>query len=245
VYGVIPAAAGAEASELTGVDGEHVEAIAESGLVALTSRLEHDTLSARDIRAHWRVLEQAFERTTVLPMRFGTVLEDEAAVRESLLQPNADHLNQLLADMEGLVQLNVKARYVEEPLLREIVRGSPAVAKARRRLAQRSGGGAPADQLALGQLVESEIGRLRVADTDVAVEILAPFAVEMREEQVDHPAVFSLACLVERRREPELSTGVAAVREALGERVEIRYVGPLPPFSFAESDLTPGSGSWA
>jgi Gas vesicle synthesis protein GvpL/GvpF len=244
VYGVV-SEAGASQSELTGIDGKKVEPVAHDGLVALTSRLEHDTLTARDIRAHWRVLEQVFEHTTVLPMRFGTVLEGEQAVREFLLEPNAEHLSTLLADMEGLVQLNVKARYVEEPLLREVVRVSPALAKARKRLDRRPGGGTPAEQIALGQLVESEIGRVRVADTDVALRILAPLAVAIREEKADHPAAFSLACLVERGREPELSKGVAAVREELGDRVEIRYVGPLPPFSFAESDLTHGSAAWA
>jgi hypothetical protein len=244
VYGVV-AESGAEADGLTGVDGKDIEPVAHEGLVALTSPLEHDALTARDIRAHWRVLEQVFEQTTVLPMRFGTVLADEDAVRTSLLEPNVDHLSALLADMEGLVQLNVKARYVEEPLLREVVRGSPAVAKGRKRLERRPGGGSPAEQMALGQLVEAEIGRIRVMDTDAALRILAPLAVAIREEKADHPAAFSLACLVERRREPELSEGVAAVREALGDRVEIRYIGPLPPFSFAESDLTHGSAAWA
>lgn len=244
VYGVVPES-GARPADLTGVDGEQVEPVAHGGLAALTSRLGHDALTARDIRAHWRVLEQVFEHTTVLPMRFGTVLENEQAVREGLLEPNAEHLSELLAGMEGLVQLNVKGRYVEEPLLREVVRGSPAVARARERLNKLPGAGSPAQQIALGQLVESEIGRVRASDTDAALRILVPLAVEIREETADHPAAFSLACLVERRREPELGKGVAAVRHALGDRVEIRYVGPLPPFSFAQSDLTIGSGAWA
>jgi hypothetical protein len=244
VYGVVPDS-GAEPVRLTGVDGEEVEPVAHGGLVALTSRLGHDALTARDIRAHWRVLEQVFERTTVLPMRFGTVLEDQQAVRETLLEPNAEHLSAMLAEMEGRVQLNVKGRYVEEPLLREVVRSSPTVARARERLSRLPGGGTPAQQIALGQLVESEIGRVRAADTDAAMRILAPLAVQVREEQADHPAAFSLACLAARRREPEVSEGVAAVRKALGDRVEIRYVGPLPPFSFAESNLTLGSGAWA
>jgi hypothetical protein len=244
VYGVVADAEG-DPPGLTGVDGRNVKRVAHEGLAALTSPLEHDQLTARDIRAHWRVLEHVFEHSTVLPMRFGTVLEDEQAVRASLLEPNADHLSALLADMEGLVQFNVKGRYVEEPLLREVVRSSPAVAKARKRLERRPGGGSPAEQIALGQLVEAEIGRVRVADTDAALQVLAPLAVAIREEQADHPTAFSLACLVERRREPEFSEGVSAIREALRDRVEIRYVGALPPFSFAESDLTHGSAAWA
>jgi hypothetical protein len=38
---------------------------------------------------------------------------------------------------------------------------------------------------------------------------------------------------------------VGRLREELGERVTLRYVGPLPPYSFAETDLNPGAAAWA
>src|SRR5690242_744784 len=92
VYGVSPKS-DYDAASLSGVEGVDVHTIEYDGLVALTSRLHSDTLTARDVRAHWRVLEHVFKQATVLPVRFGTVMENEAAVRERLLEPNAERLS--------------------------------------------------------------------------------------------------------------------------------------------------------
>jgi hypothetical protein len=237
VYGVSPKRSYDSAS-LSGVDVE-IETVEHDGLVALTSPLHNGTLTARDVRAHWRVLERVFDHATVLPMRFGTVMESREAVRDRLLAPNSDRLSDLLAQMDGLVQLNVKGRYDEELLLREIVKRSPAIARLRDRV-RAPGTGTPAQQIQLGGLVNAEIERYRDADTHAALRGLEQLAVSARAEQVNHPNAFDLAFLVERPREADFGGGVARLREDLGERVEIRYLGPLPPFSFAQADLTTG-----
>src|SRR5205085_10756604 len=115
------------------------------------------------------VVEQAFEQSTVLPFRLGTVLESEQAVREQVLEPNADHLAHQLRQMAGLTQLSVKGRYDEDRLLREIVRGNPAVAELRERVFA----GSPqttsrSSQIELGQMVERAVGDRRAQDGALA-----------------------------------------------------------------------------
>jgi hypothetical protein len=240
VYGVSPKSEYAPVA-VNGVEDAEVRTVEHAGLVALASRVESGTLAARDVRAHWRVLEQAFEQGTVLPVRFGTVMESEEAVRVRLLEPNADHLSGLLEQMAGLVQLNVKGGYDEDRLLREIVRSTPAIARLRERVRSRPEGTAPpAEQIALGQLVEREIAQRRAVDGADALRALEPLAVAAREEQVGHPNAFNLAFLVDRERVDAFSDAVGALRDKFGDRVEIRYIGPVPPFSFAEADLNMG-----
>ena len=48
--------------------------------------------AASTLRLHWRVLEEAAAPTTVLPVRFGTVMADDAAVVDDLLAPRHDEL---------------------------------------------------------------------------------------------------------------------------------------------------------
>lgn len=229
-----------------GVQDAQVEAVEHAGLVALASYLQQTNLAARDLRAHWRVLERAFEHGMVLPVRFGTVMETPEAVRSRLLEPNAERLSDLLREMTGLVQLNLKGRYDEESLLREIVRGNSAVANLRERIrAQPEATKSPADQVALGQLVEREVAQRSAADGATARGMLEPLAVAVREEQVGHPNAFNLAFLVDGERTDEFSDAVSSLRQQLGERIEIRYVGPVPPFSFAQAELSIGSAAWA
>lgn len=225
-----------------GVDSAPVRALEHADLAALVSSIDRTELRAADVRAHWRVLEEAFEHGTVLPVRFGTVMESEDEVRGRLLEPNQDRLGELLQTMDGLIQLNVKGTYDEEALLREILRGVPSLARMRER-AQRSG--TFGDQIALGQQVEREIEQRRAVDAATVREALEGLAAAAREEPVNHPDAFNIAFLVARKSTDAFGKGVSRVRDAIGERIEIRYVGPVPPFSFAETELDAGEREWA
>jgi Gas vesicle synthesis protein GvpL/GvpF len=244
VYGVVPKSAGRKISA-RGVQGADVAPVEHERLTALTSTLQSATLDARDLRAHWRVLEEAFQQGVVLPVRFGTVVESEDAVRREVLDPNADRLSELMEQMSGLVQLNLKGLYDEERLLKAIVASNPKVARLRERVrAQRATAPTP-EQLALGQLVDQEIPRWQEADRASVRETLASFAVAVREDEVAHPSAFSVAFLVKRDAMDDFGRGVAALRESFGDRIELRFTGPLPPFSFADADMAMGAGSWA
>jgi len=243
VYGMVPSSSPRTIS-VRGVHGAAVETVEHDGLGALTSVLQSTTLDARDLRAHWRVLDEAFQQGVVLPLRFGTVAESEDAVRREVVDPNADRFSALMEQMSGMIQLNVKGQYDEEVLLKEIVVSSPKVARLRERV--RGQGAAPTSaQLALGQLVEREIAANREADRAAVRETLEPFAVAVRDEDVAHPSAFSAAFLVKREAMDDFGRAVAALREHFGDRIELRFTGPLPPFSFADAETTVGAGSWA
>jgi len=242
VYGVMPTPSRAIASR--GIQGADVAIVEHGALAALTSPLDGTTLAARDLRAHWRVLEEAFEHGVVLPVRFGTVLKSEEAVRQQLLEPNAQHLTDLMEQMAGMVQLNVSGRYEEDALLREIVLQNPQVARLRERNRSRGDQAPAGDQLALGRMVEREIARRRAADGAIVRDTLGPLASAVREEEVAHPSAFNVAFLVHRDGIDDFGRAVAELRTGLGDRVELRYAGPLPPFSFADADLAIGAGAW-
>jgi Gas vesicle synthesis protein GvpL/GvpF len=246
VYGVVSGSDRATVS-VGGVEGAEVRTVEHAGLAALVSTLEADALAAaREVRAHWRVLEEASKSATVLPIRFGTVLDGDDAVRQRLLEPNGERLAELLAELDGRVQLNVKGDYDEQHLLREVVRASPAVGALRDRVQGVSETAGYYDRIRLGELVASEVARRQEQDAARALEQLEPLAVTARVEQPSSAsAAFNLAFLVESGEVDSFSEAVGRLREELGERVALRYVGPLPPYSFAEADLSAGTAAWA
>jgi hypothetical protein len=241
VYGVL-AAGEREALSIAGVEGAAVGTVESSGLAALTSPLEGGALAAaREVRAHWRVLQEASESATVLPVRFGTVLESEQAVRDELLEPNAAGLVDLLERLKGCVQLTVKGQYDERALLTEVLATSPSIAALGERVRTKSAEAAYYERIRLGELVAGEIARRREADTEHALEVLKPAA---QAACVENPSTadsaFDLSFLVPRGKQESFDERVTALNDELGERVEIRYVGPLPPYSFAEGNLEIG-----
>jgi hypothetical protein len=246
VYGVV-LAPWQGAISTPGIDGSRVDSVEHAGLVALISPLQGDELAAPPgLRTHWRVLQEASEQTTVVPIRFGTAMESEDAVRERLLKPNSEQLSDLLRRLTGLVQLNVKGGYDEETLLREIVRDSRAIATLRERLRSLPQGAAQPERMRLGELVAGEVTRWRERDTLLALRTLEPLAVDARSEPTTETwGAFDLAFLVDGRDRDRFDREVGRLKQAMRDRVEIGYIGPLPPYSFAETNLSQEAAAWA
>lgn len=241
VYGVL-AAAEREALSVAGVEGAPVETVESNGLAALTSHVQGGALAAaREVRAHWRVLQEASDSATVLPVRFGTVLDDEDAVREQLLEPNAASLVDLLERLKGCVQLTVKGQYDERALLREVMAASPTIAALGERVRSVPAQAAYYDRIRLGEMVAGAVARRREADTERALEVLKPAAQAACVENASAAdSAFDLSFLVPRAKQNSFDERVTALSDELGERVEVRYVGPLPPYSFAEGNVEIG-----
>ena len=235
VYGILPAADQANVS-IGGVEEAEVRTIEHAGLAALVSTLDAEELAAaRALRAHWRVLDEASQRATVLPVRFGTVMETDAAVRELLLEANTARLTKRLEELAGRAQLNLRGDYDEERQLGEIVRQSPAIATLRERVQGLSEDAGYRDRIRLGELVAAEVARQREQDEALALARLEPLAVAARAERIsDLNAAFNLAFLVENDGMDPFGEAVGRLQEELGERVTVRCIGPLPPYSFAE-----------
>ena len=246
VYGVV-ASSGEEPPSAEGIEAAPVRLVGTPDLGALVSDLGSDALSApKAVRAHWSVLEEASREATVVPTRFGMVLENEEAVVARLLEPNRGALSELLRDLAGRVQLTVKGAYDEERMLREVVQSTPAVAELNRRVQTVSAEAAYYDRVRLGELVAAEVDHRRLADRDAAAARLEPLADAMREQEVRQPtAAYDLAFLVRREAIDDFTAGVRALDRETGDRIELSYIGPAPPYSFAEAHLDAGSPAWA
>ena len=83
----------------------------------------------RDLLRHSRLLDRIAVSTPVLPVRFGSVLATPGAVVDELLAPHHDELETGLSAVRGRAQFTVKARYVEDAVLREVVAEEPEVAR--------------------------------------------------------------------------------------------------------------------
>ena len=246
VYGVMPASEQASLPD-AGVAGSEVRTVEHGELAAIVSELESGELvAAREVRAHWRVVEAAAAVATLLPVRFGTVLAGDRAVVEQLLAPQAEHLRTLLQSLAGRVQLAVKGEYDEDMLLREVVRETPAVKALNERVQHLSQELGYYDRIRLGELVSAEVGRRRERDERAAYEALAPHAEAARAIAPRTPnGAFDLAFLVARDKVDAFGAPVRALADALGERVKLRYLGPLPPYSFVDEQTTAQEAAWA
>src|ERR687883_299528 len=93
VYGVVRAE-DLPAVSAEGVAGRPVELVERGELAALVSALPESDLRVkrRDLQRHLKVLEEAFEETTIVPCPFGTVLRSADDVDAVLLSGRREEL---------------------------------------------------------------------------------------------------------------------------------------------------------
>ncbi|MET0524839.1 MAG: GvpL/GvpF family gas vesicle protein [Nocardioides sp.] len=233
LYGVIAADADLP-MELQGRAGAPVRAVADDRLAVLVSDVDDDARVGRaDLLSHAHVLEAVADAATVIPVQFGMVMPDDETVRREVLDTGADRTAALLDAFDGLVQLMVGGRYDEEAALREVVRRDPALAAARTADDDMQG------KMQLGEAVAAGLERLRTEDSNLLVERLAPHARAVAfTETRDAYSLTGVALLVERGARADLDQAVSELGEEVAGRLQLRYVGPQPPYAFLDSVQT-------
>jgi hypothetical protein len=233
VYGIVEA--GSAPPELRGLEGAPVRVVADDAAAALVSDLEAQELElGRDeVMTHARVLEEALKRGTVLPMRFGVVMEGDQEVKTRLLDEHADDLEAQLRRFSGKVEVNIRATYEEDTLMREVLERNPNIAQLRESIRGQSEDATYYKRIELGEQVGRAVEQLRETDGKNIVDALSRVAIEVAQGPPSHERVaLSAAFLVDRNLLTEFDEVLEAFAAGQGGRLRFKYTGPLPPHSF-------------
>ena len=234
-YGVMRAKA-AKRQRGSGLGGKPVEPVVFDELAALTSEVPPGKVQAKraDLLRHFDVLGNAFEKGTVLPLRFGIVFGDEGSVVEDFLRPRHDELVRLLRELHDRVELRVSAHYRADAVLAEIVQENPRIARLREATRGRGASAQPA-LIELGELVAAELRARTAHDSRALLERLRGFALqyELDDEPIENQ-VLRGSFLVERGRVKVFDAALEDFASAQAGRIDVKLVGPLPPHSFVE-----------
>src|SRR5699024_7704943 len=132
VYAVVPESG--RLPGLHGIDDAEVEYVVHGGLAAAVSAIPLDRPPGwrAELTAHHAVVAALVKKGPAIPIRFGSVLETDATVVD-MLAHQEHRFHELLDRLEGRVQFNLRATYVEEQALAEVVAADPEVAELRRR----------------------------------------------------------------------------------------------------------------
>jgi hypothetical protein len=180
------------------------------------------------------------QRGSVVPLRFGAVLDGTDALENDVLEPNQERLESLLAEFEGLVELQLRALYLdEEAILHDLVLSDRELV----RLRERSRSGGYMAQVELGEATLAAFEHRRAADGALLHDRLSGFARDSSaKEELPERVAAQLAFLVERGRQDALAHAAERLAKETSGRLVLRLVGPLPPYSFVAFELE-GAGA--
>jgi hypothetical protein len=214
----------------------HPRAVAAAGLAAAVSEAPEHGLTGDDAVAHLDLLVALAADVPVLPLPLGTTAPDDDAVREEVLTPAADRLEQQLAAVADYVELRLDVAFDTDAVVAEIARGNAEIERLAAR--SRARGAGLSERMALGEAVAELVAdeeTVRTAQwTAELASVAERFAVLAADEQTRRSAY-----LVRRERLADADAAVARLRADAEGLAEVEYVGPLPVYSFLD-DLPAG-----
>lgn len=235
VYGIVPADVEPEDSA-TGI-GEppsEVAVVRYGEIAALVSDIPDRPLGTpQDLTAHSALLDGSAAVAPVLPLRFGAVMSDVAAVEQELLRANHDDFRTALAELEGRAQFVVKGRYAEDAVLRELLEENPEIARLREQLR-----GAPEEatrdaRIMLGENIYRSVADKRAADTRRVADAVAAAGPVLAERPPTHDMdAVHLALLIDLSRRDELEKALSGLSEDWNGRIELSLLGPMAAYDF-------------
>jgi len=194
-----------------------------------------------DLLVHSEVLNTLATRWPVVPFAFGATLRDEQEVRSQLLEPHGSRLQEQLDSLTGRAQFTLRASYVQESLLAEIVADDPQIAALREQTRDRPESQVHSAKVRLGELVAAAVDARRRRDVSQIVDALAPFADDHRVSDgagLDDLADVSFLLRLDRQEDFEHRAEETA--EKLAPRARLRLIGPLAAFDFVGEPETRG-----
>jgi hypothetical protein len=215
-----------------------VELVVSGDVAALVSQVDLDAPigSRSDLLAHESLLDATAMDVPVLPLRFGAVVSSRDAVAHELLEPNRDEFAETLRQLGDEVQYVVRARYVEEALIREILDENPDVADLAQQVSGQPVESTMDAQLKLGEAVNAATESKRAADTDAVIDTVAPLAEATAVRPPTHEQdAAHVALLVGRDRDAELEEALRDLARVWSGRATVRLLGPMAPYDFVST----------
>ncbi len=199
--------------------------------------------AVRYLLAHQRVTEAVMnhcrsseESFAILPVKFGTVLADEARMLQ-LLAYGAATFQPALDELRNLFQIELLVLWDLNEVFQEI-RNEPAIAEITASIAARPNDDTTAERIVVGQMVKALIEKRRSSIKEQFLNRLRDIAQGVIiNPPMDDSMVLNLALLLDDAGHNTTDQLLDELDEQFAGKLNIRSVGPLPPYSFASVDV--------
>jgi hypothetical protein len=225
-----------------GVGGADVYTINHESIAAVVSDTELSEIdpTRKNVQAHTIVQEELLKEYNLLPMGFGMVAASEGEVRR-LLENNYDGLLGELYRLDNKIEVELKVFWDQETVIKEIQGESQELSRLKAKLNAAS---SPIEarnlMIEAGKLVEYMVQDWKARYIEQVYATLQELSFEAK---VNNPVgiknLLNASFLIEKPRESEFREQVYGLDTQYQNRMNFKYVGPLPPYNFVNLKLEP------
>jgi len=183
--------------------------------------------------SHEKVIEAVMKDHALLPVRFYTVAPNAEEIR-SLLRRRYLEFKKLLRELDNKVELGLKAFWRDmNAISQEIVNESGQIKVLRTKMTGCSAKEAGQDKGAVSEMLKQALEHKKAKEKETLLQPLRQLSSDSCLNMTyGDDMLLNAAFLVDRVREKEFDGEVEELAARYNGRIEFKYVGPVPPYSF-------------
>ena len=222
---------------------EEVEVVLQDGIAAVVSNFSgphpkelprHELLN--QLALHQRVLERVMEEHFVLPVKFGTVLDNRAEVLK-VLRCGAPQLEQAINRFDGTVQFEAAATWELGPVFADIA-NDEEIASLREAVGRMPQNESLSLLHTIGILVKESLDKRRNAVRGELTSLLGEYVKDRAPNALmGDEMVLNEAFLVRKSAQEEFLVRLHSADARFQGKLTLRCIGPLPPYSFGSVEV--------
>ena len=221
---------------IKGMDGGKVYTIGYNNLSAVVSdsEIKEYLLTKDNLVTHQKTIEEVMKNYTVLPVAFGTIAEDRAAIKGKILKPKYTELLENISGLDNKVVVGLKGLWLDmAKIFQELADENPEIKKFKE---QNGNTILSRDQaIEIGKLVGESLTLKREGEKEQILKTFKEIADDFKDNKIfGDQMIFNAAFLVSKRKARLFDQKARNLDEKYNGRIHFKYVGPIPPFDFVK-----------
>lgn len=226
-------------------DGAQIYTIPYQDIACVVKNTDMDSLGSMEkavlgrlLVEHQRTIETAMKDCTVIPFKFGTIVESDDEVKRVLERGYAE-FKEKLRIMHRRIELDLVALWHDlDGVVRTIGEETEEIKKFKDDVAKRPPEESFQDRIKIGAMIKDALdekrGNLQTEMLSFLKQRVADF---QKHELMDDRMILNCAFLLHKDKESEFDEALNELNSRYDEKVDFRCVGPLPPYSFSTIEV--------
>ena len=190
---------------------------------------------AKKLIGHQAVIEEVMKEHTVIPIKFGTLLENGDEIKE-VLEKGYPGFKDSLEKSDKKIELNLAAVWNDlNSVIKEIGDEDEAVRKFKEEVAKKPPEETFQDRVKIGNMIKEVLDKKKDELQKEMIEFLmdkVKVNAAKKHERMDDTMILNCAFLLDKDKEENFDKTLEELDQKYEQKVNFRCVGPLPLYSF-------------
>lgn len=187
---------------------------------------------------HQTIIEEIMKNHNIIPAKFGTFVFDDDEVIE-VLKRGYSKFKELFLILDEKIEVNVSATWTDlNSIMKEISEKDKRIREFKTEIIKKPPSQNLQDRIKIGMMIKDGLDKRREKEQTCIIDYLKEFTIDFQKHPVmDDKMILNCAFLLEKRKEPGFDLKLKTLDKEYQQKVNFRYIGPLPSYSFFTCQL--------